>query len=194
MSSTREGIDFGNTSEMKDHIQSSPIVRVKQKNDIVEYNKFQLNRSKYPDYSKIKKVHECLREFDFLFDIWRKILNKEYSRQNPDKDRSKSHYQSYSQLLNNDENLDLGNQSNKDPKISPLHVLISFLSVLENTPSESKVLIREQLLKNFSGRNLEKSISFMNQVETRQNFDLSKIDKRHASHSPNKDLLNGIKF
>ena len=118
-------------------------------------------------------------------------MNKEYLRQNPNKDSKVSHYQSYSQLLEDNDQTNTSFNTKPDSQISPLHILYSFLNVMENTPVDSKLLIKEQLLKSFSGRNLDKSIMFMSQVETRQNYDLSKIGKRHTSYSPNKDLSIG---
>ena len=54
LSSTRDKIEFSNTAEVKEISQNSPIVTIKPKRDIIEFNKSQLSRSKYPDYSKIK--------------------------------------------------------------------------------------------------------------------------------------------
>lgn len=54
MSSTRERVEFVSTTEVKEISHQSPVVTVKPRRDIVEFNKTRISRSKYPDYSKIK--------------------------------------------------------------------------------------------------------------------------------------------
>lgn len=127
------------------------------------------------NYNKITKISDWLLEFEKLLSVWKTILWKEYGKTLPLR-RSRTISQ-------------LGEEADKIvseellSKISPVEMMSSYLSIITNTPENSKEMIRNRLFHTLrKGSILESSQAIAN-ISRKQSFDLSAIHKRHNSMS-----------
>jgi hypothetical protein len=137
---------------------------------------------------KLKKLPDCLKEFEKIYDVWKKMLVSENSK-NPEEKPSRAMNRRFTQQITNKDSAVMSfdpdfAQLQSENSVSPLETLISFLVVLENTPQQNKNVIKDKIYKNLASKNVEQTAEFLSRLEQQFNVPGSKANPRNGSYTP----------
>ena len=127
------------------------------------------------NYNQKQGLSECLLKFEKLMKDWTDLLKKEYESKN--KSRKRNTIQS---------SFDVNQNNNSDfySKVSPLNLLVSYLTIIEASAENHKDMVRKQLFQTLRREDLPESMNSFAKISRKHSFDMSSIHKRHNSTVP----------
>jgi hypothetical protein len=134
---------------------------------------------------KLTKLPDVLRKIEKLYENWKIFLKNDTSNI---QEIHKTHQRRNTLQISHKDGANVSFNENSDLEFSvpPLATIISFLSILENTPEDSKELIKTKIFDSFISEGVNKSAQLMTQLEQKQNYDMSNLHQKSNSFSPSR--------
>lgn len=167
---------------------ASTFVKVTSRKSSPKYDRSKALIKQSRSIDKLKKLPDCLKEIEKIYDVWKKMLVSEKAK-NPEEKQSRAMNRRFTQQISNKDSAVMSfdpdfAQLQAESSVSPLETLISFLVVLENTPIQNKNIMKDKIYKNLASKNVEQTAEFLTKLEQQFSVKNPHANPRNGSYTP----------